>query len=82
MPMNKGETFCQQCHMKCRVVANVENGRIESIKTQAAQKACMLLRYYIIPTGLSVLWRGWGGGEEFEGGVGLLESLTVPEQKS
>lgn len=27
----KVETFCQQCHMKCPVIASVKNGRIESI---------------------------------------------------
>ena len=36
--MEKVATFCQQCHMKCPVVANVSDGRIESIEQTTCPK--------------------------------------------
>jgi anaerobic selenocysteine-containing dehydrogenase len=38
MPSKKVETFCQQCHMRCGVVASVDNGRIKSIKNTSCPK--------------------------------------------
>ena len=31
MKRNLVQTFCQQCHMKCRIFITVKNGRIENI---------------------------------------------------
>lgn len=36
--MNTMKTFCQQCHMKCPVVVEINDGRIERVKNTNCQK--------------------------------------------
>ena len=74
--MNNIETFCQQCHMKCRVVADVNNGRIRSIKNTSCPKGLHAHRVLYHPDRVKyplkrVAGRGEGRWEKVSWGEAL-----------